>query len=235
MSGRVLLATGVVCGALALLGGCSFGGGTDDSAPSPLPSSSPPPPVGSIDHPRPVECVDGMTARAGTPHTTGSNTVPGTPAGSPLPTSSGSPPSGTPRSPGATRGASAKDAPGDVRVGPLVWRGLGDLATGDQNAHGEQNSDGWHYRLVPRLNAGAVVTVTIGAEQRARAGLEYGGGYGIAPAPSVVFHACTSTTFFTGGFFVAGDGRACVPLDVKVGDAPTQHIVISFFKGHCPA
>jgi hypothetical protein len=239
MSGRVLLATGAVCAALALLGGCSLGTQTDDSAPDPAPSASQPPPVGSIDHPRPVECVDGMTARVGTPRAggsaTGTATDPGTPAGSPLPASGRTPSSGTARPPTSSGGASGRIGPGDVRVGPLLWGGLGDLATGDQSAHGTQNADGWHYRLTPRLNAGAVVTVTIGAEQRARAGLEYGGGYGTAPAPAVTFHACTSTTFYTGGFFVAGDGRACVPLDVKVGDAPAQHIVISFFKGHCPA
>jgi hypothetical protein len=123
-----------------------------------------------------------------------------------------------------------------VRVGPLVWRGLRTLETGDQHAHGVQNSGGWHYRLSPDLDAGAVVTVTIGTQQRARAGLEYGGGYGTTPAPSVTFHSCAAaTTSFSGGFFVAGDGRACVPVDVKVGDAAVQHIVISFFNGPCPA
>ena len=239
MSGRVLLTTGALCGTLALLGGCSFGSHVDDSAPAPEVTVSQPPPVGSIEHPRPVECLDGMTSgdgpgRQGSPMRGNTTPAAGSAQGAPAGTSSGpaSPGSGT----SPSKGSPGSPPGGDVRVGPLVWRGLRGLETGDQHAHGVQNSGGWHYRVFPDLNAGAVVTVTIGAEQRARAGLEYGGGYGTTPAPSVIFHSCTAaTTTFSGGFFVAGDGRACVPVDVKVGDAAVQHIVISFFKGRCPA
>ncbi|MFI1094329.1 hypothetical protein [Streptomyces sp. NPDC020917] len=238
MSGRVLLTTGAVCGALALLGACSFGTASDDSAPPPDASVSQPPPVGSIEHPRPVECLDGRTAGIGSPLATGTAPDGGKPAAGSTPIS------GRPPSSGSSPSSGTRNAPGtpahrpadDVRIGPLLWQGLRTLETGDQHAHGAQNSGGWHYRLSARLEAGTVVTVTIGAEQRARAGLEYGGGYGNTPAPAVTFHSCTAAaTSFSGGFFVAGDGRACVPVDVKVGDAPVQHVVISFFQGRCPA
>jgi hypothetical protein len=123
-----------------------------------------------------------------------------------------------------------------VTVGPLTWRDLGALTTGDQHAHGVQYAGGWHYRVRPVIGAGAEVTVTVGAEERARAGLEYGSGFRTTPAPAVTFHSCPdSATSFPGAFFVAGDGRACVPLDVRVGDGSPRRIVISFFNGSCPA
>jgi hypothetical protein len=115
-------------------------------------------------------------------------------------------------------------------------RGLRTLATDDQSAHGRHDSDGWHYRIASTVRPHSTVTVTIGAQQRARAGLEYGGGYGVTPAPAVTFHSCHGfTTTFPGGFFIAGDGRACVPLDVRVAGGPAEHVVISFFKGRCAA
>ena len=124
-----------------------------------------------------------------------------------------------------------------MTVGPLTLHGLRGLAGGDQNAHGVHNSDGWHYLIGTAVSSSpAAVTVTIGTEQRARAGLEYGGSQGMAPAPAVSFHGCPgAATSFLGAFFVAGDGKACVPLDIRVGDAAPQRVVISFFNGQCPA
>ncbi|WP_037908575.1 hypothetical protein [Actinacidiphila yeochonensis] len=85
------------------------------------------------------------------------------------------------------------------------------------------------------MRADAVVTVTVGAAQRAHAGLEFSGEYG-APTPAVTFSGCPDgPTAFLGAFFVAEDGRACVPVDVRVGDGPARHVVISFFEGRCPA
>jgi hypothetical protein len=127
-------------------------------------------------------------------------------------------------------------ATADVTAGPVTWKGLRAAADAGQNTSGTHNSDGWHYRVALVVRPGAVVTVTIGAQQRARAGLEYGGGYGTTPAPAVTFHSCPgSATTFPGGFFVAGDGRACVPLDIRSDDGPARHVVISFFKGACPS
>jgi hypothetical protein len=144
-------------------------------------------------------------------------------------------PSGSPSARGGA-GTGVGAGTGDITVGPLTWRGLRTLASGDQQAHGVANSGGWHYRAGPDVTGDAVVTVTVGASERARAGLEYGGGYGNTPAPAVTFHGCpSSVTSFYGGFFVAGDGRACVPLDVRVGDGPPRRVVISFFNGACPA
>jgi hypothetical protein len=209
-----------------------------------------------------VECVDGFvppdnspspprrtTNPAGSPTTTPTSGSPhsthSTRATSPASSSPPSPstsahvsptadPSATAH-PGSADPAAAPAGP-DIAVGPLTWQGLGDLADGEQRDLGRQNSGGWHYRIDALLRAGASATVTVGAEQRARAGLEFGGEYGSAPAPAVSFHACPgSPTSFHGAFFVAGDGRACVPLDIKVGDAPTRHVVVSFFSGRCPA
>lgn len=265
VSGRVLRAAAVMGGTLALLAGCSLGGTSHPAPPTePLPTAAPPP-VGSIDHPRPVECADG-TAYDGTHPGRERLAVPpaGTTAGT---TALKSPPTGgrsadpssayassvyasapaspappaSPASPGAPSkggkgGVRSGGAEDDVTVGPLTWKGLRTMTGGDQDAHGVVNSGGWHYRAAPEVAGNAVVTVTVGAEVRARAGLEYGGGYGNTPAPSVTFHGCQGTvTSFFGGFFIAGDGRACVPLDVKVGDEPARHVVVSFFKGPCPA
>lgn len=223
MSGRVLLTAGAMCGVLVLLGGCSSGAHPAADDPGPAASGSPPPPVGSVGHPRPVECVEGITSIDGGSGGAHGDTTPLAPTAS----ATSAPSAG---------GAGRPDAATDVTIGPLTWRGLRGLATGDQHAHGVQNSDGWHYRVGPDIAAGAVVTVTVGVQVRARAGLEYGSGYGDAPAPAVTFHSCPAApTSFSGGFFVAGDGRACVPLDVRIGDAAPRHVVISFFNGRCPA
>ncbi|WP_435135781.1 hypothetical protein [Actinacidiphila sp. bgisy144] len=265
MSGRALRVGGAVGGALMLLAGCSFGAHPHATATASPSAASAPPPVGSIEHPRPVECVDGFVPPDNSPSPPRRTTHP---AGSPTT----APTSRSPHSPHSTRAASPSTSsttsastsasqtadpsvtahPGttpsgtadpttapagsDIAVGPLTWQGLGDLADGEQRDLGRQNSGGWHYRIDTLLHAGTSVTVTVGAEQRARAGLEFGGEYGSAPAPAVSFHACPgSPTSFHGAFFVAGDGRACVPLDIKVGDTPTRHVVISFFSGRCPA
>lgn len=207
MSGRGLRAAGVAYGTALLLAGCAWGGGSNSSVAATTPAfgDSPPPPVGSIEHPRPVECIDGMT------YATGPSTPP--------------PPSSHP-TPNLR----------DVIVGPLAWKGVREMATGVQSAYGYRNSDGWHYKVAPDVQAGAVVTVTIGSQQRASAGLEYGTGNGASPTPAVTFHSCPgAVTGFPGGFFVAGDGRACVPLDVRVADGPPRRVVISFFNGDCPA
>lgn len=225
MSGRVLLTAGALCAALALLAGCSTGVRTDAGSDG-LPSAgSAAPPVGSVEHPRPVSCVEGVTSFDG--GVGDARRDPSPPASAPADA-----PSGTA---GGSTGT-APHSPADVTIGPLTWRGLRGLASGDQHAHGVQNSGGWHYLIGPDIAAGAVVTVTVGIEQRARAGLEYGAGFGDAPAPAVTFHSCPATpTSFAGGFFVAGDGRACVPLDVRIGDGAPRRVVISFFKGRCPA
>lgn len=308
MSGRGWRAAGVTGGALALLTGCTLGH-SGVSAPTPAYSAPAPPPVGSIEHPRPVDCVDGLTfggdlppsppATSGPatplpptkPHpagttpgsnsatrtgtgprtgpatatTTAPDTGPGTPtgpgtttapatdtgAGTDTDTSSGAD-TGTGAPPGTVSGWAAGGGPHgspsptlpklpsgprtDVTVGPLTWKGLRALATADQRVYGTHNSDGWHYRIGPEVHAHSTVTVTVGVQQRARAGLEYGGGYGTTPAPAVTFHSCpTATTTFPGGFFIAGDGRACLPLDVRVGNGPPKRVVISFFNGRCSA
>jgi hypothetical protein len=261
MSGRALRAAGVASVALALLSGCTLGGHPHGAATTPALAPSAPPPVGSIEHPRPVECVDGTTYRpgqSGSPDSPGPGNPSahgnrGDPSAKPSsPTSSSASLSPTPSAPSASHqspshpsrahpsgtaspsaGAAKKD---DVTVGPLTWQDLRGLADGDQRGRGIDNSGGWHYRISSLVGPGAVVTVTIGAQQRARAGLEFGGEYGIAPAPAVTFHGCPGgPTSFLGAFFVAGDGRACVPLDIRVGDGPTRHVVISFFNGRCPA
>lgn len=252
MSGPEWRVTGVAGGALALVlvAGCTFAGHPRASPTTPELSASAPPPVGSIEHPRPVECADGLT------FVTGSTALPG-PYGSPQPTLAGpgtASPTPATTTPTPTRRTSASTGTGtntpsgspssgrtrepatDVTIGPLTWRGLPGLATADQYTHGAHDSDGWHYRISATVRPHSTVTVSIGAQQRARAGLEYGGGYGTTPAPAVTFHSCTeATTTFPGGFFIAGDGRACVPLDVRIGNSPPKHVVISFFSGHCSA
>lgn len=243
MSGRALRVGWLVGGALILLSGCSLGTHSDATATASPSVASAPPPVGSVEHPRPVECVDGTPYRNGTP------VPPNRPtnlAGSPTSTSAAPPPSPTGHlsthgthhtsTPGPSHRAPTPSRALDVTVGPLTWQGLRGLADGNQRDQGVPNSGGWHYRVQSLVSPGAVVTVTVGAQQRARAGLEFGGEYGSTPTPAVTFHACPgSPTSFRGSFFVAGDGRACVPLDVRVGDAPARHVVISFFSGRCPA
>jgi hypothetical protein len=123
-----------------------------------------------------------------------------------------------------------------VIIGPLTLWGLGGLGGGDQAAHSLHNADGWHYRVDTEVRGPESVTITIGAEQRARAGLEYGSGYSSAPVAAVTFHGCPGDpTIFVGAFFVSGDGRACVPLDIRVDGGATQRVMISFFHGRCSA
>ncbi|WP_202237075.1 hypothetical protein [Actinacidiphila reveromycinica] len=264
MSGRALRVGWAVGGALVVLSGCSFGTHSHVTATAPPSVTSAPPPVGSIEHPRPVECSDGLVERDGSPPPPRRTTNPaGSPAATPTshalaptgpartptvratppatptdPTTAPATPTPTtaPAHPTATGSASATSGGSDISVGPLTWQGLGSLAGGEQLDHGRQNSGGWNYRIDALVRPGSTVTVTVGAAQRARAGLEFGGAYGSAPAPAVIFHPCPGDpTSFRGSFFVAGDGRACVPLDVAVSDAPARHVVISFFSGRCPA
>ncbi|MFI0719229.1 hypothetical protein [Streptomyces sp. NPDC021224] len=208
--GRAILSSlPAVC--LLLVAACSAGGhgGTHDPS---LPAAAPGPPVGSIAHPRPVTCGDG--------HTTG--TVQGT--------------AGTADRPWAPAAPPAAPTAKDVTVGTLTLHGLRGLADGDQEAYGVHDADGWHYMIGVVLGSGSPVTVVIGAEQRARAGLEFGGDQGLAPTPAVTFQGCPgAATSYLGAFFVAGDGRACVPLDIRAGDGAPQRVVISFFAGPCPA
>jgi hypothetical protein len=229
-----------------LLSGCSLGRHSHVTATASPSAVSAPPPVGSIEHPRPVECVDGVTYGEGsaTPPRRPTNPA-GSPTGTPADPSTSSTGHRTTGHPPTSRppagGASATPGGSDVTVGPLTWQGLRGLAGGDQQDqrdHGTQNSGGWHYRIDTLIRPGATVTVTVGAQQRARAGLEFGGEHNSAPTPAVTFHACPQPlgpTSFRGSFFVAGDGRACVPLDIRVGDTPARHVVISFFSGRCPA
>lgn len=214
MSGRAWQAAVVTGGALLLVAGCAWGG-HEDPPETAEPIGSPGPPVGSIEHPRPVDCLDGATPLLGS--TIRSTATPGRP----------SPPTGSP---------SAGPQRDDLTVGPLTLEGLRGLIHGDQGAHAVHNSDGWHYLVAASVRDGGAVTVTIGDEMRARAGLEFGGSEGMAPAPAVTFYACAeASTSYLGAFFVAGDGRACVPLDIRVGDGTAQRVVISFFDGECPA
>lgn len=213
MSGRAWRAAGVTTGALLLVAGCAWG--HNDPSAKAEPTEPPDPPVGSIEHPRPVDCTDGVTPGPG--RTSRPTATPGRPWSPPV--------SPTP-SPGR----------GDVTVGPLTLEGLRGLVDGDQDAHAVHNADGWHYLIRAAVRDGGAVTVTIGAEMRARAGLEFGGSEGTAPAPAVTFYACAdAATTYLGAFFVAGDGRACVPLDIREGDGAPQRVVISFFHGECPA
>ncbi|WP_329137963.1 hypothetical protein OG552_29180 [Streptomyces sp. NBC_01476] len=221
----------VAAGALALLAACTTGAKSDAAASAPPIAGSPPPPIGSITHPRPVECIEGTTYPP-----------PGTAAGSggghpPSSTSPASPvPPAPPASPAFTDPVRPPASKDDVTVGPVTWHGLGALAAGDQTARGIHNSEGWHYPVNPDIMGAVLVTMTVGAEERASAGLEYGIGYGLTPAPAVTFHGCPGGgTVFRGTVFVAGDGRACVPLDIRIGDGPTRRVVISFFHGRCPA
>jgi hypothetical protein len=52
----------------------------------------------------------------------------------------------------------------------------------------------------------------------------------------VTFHGCADdTTSFLGAFFIADDGRACLPLEIRAGDGATRRVVISVYSGRCPA
>jgi hypothetical protein len=219
-----------LAGTLVLLAGCTTNGTSDNTAPGPTGAAAPPPPVGSIAHPRPVQCVEGTTGAA---QPSGSPSAPSsTRSGTPSATRSGKVPGTSSRTPPGA----GHDPKEDVAVGSLIWHGLGAFAAGRQQDHGIHNSDGWHYRDDSEIRDAQIVTVTVGPEQRARAGLQYGLGSGMSPAPAVTFHGCPGTsTVFIGAFFVSGDGRACVPLDVRVGDAPPRRVTVSFFAGHCPA
>lgn len=241
MSGRVVRAAGVALVSTVLLVACSSGA-ADNRPPTPTTdtalASSDPPPVGSIDHPRPVACVSSEAHSEESTTPTGTKSATGTGSGSRTGPGSPSRPPSRPATAAATGAPSRAPSEGqdDVAVGPVIWPGLRLMADGDQNAFGSRNSDGWHYKVAIRLRAGTTVTVTIGAQERAQAALEYGQGFGYAPAPAVTFQACPgSTTGFPGGFFVAGEGRACVPVEVRVGDGAPQRVVISFFNGQCPA
>ncbi|MBD0737317.1 hypothetical protein BGM09_29190 [Streptomyces sp. CBMA29] len=219
---------------IALLSACSSGGSTHRPAAtdSARVTTEAPPPVGSIEHPRPVACVEAVRSpgASATGVTTGNSPAKSTATTTNMPTTSSSSSSSS-SSPAAP--ATAKN---DVTVGPLTWTGLRALTDGDQSGHGYHNSDGWHYKVAASIRTGATVTLTIGAEQRAKAGLEYGRAFGSTPAPAITFDACpTRPTVFIGGFFVAGDGHACVPVDVQVGQGAPQRVVISFFNGQCPA
>lgn len=206
--GRTILCwLGAAC--LPLAAGCSAGGHGAAHDPAP-PAASPGAPVGSIAHPRPVTCTDGNSSGNGTDAAGGDR--PWAPAVPPAPTAQ------------------------DVTVGPLTLHGLRALETGDQSAYGVHDADGWHYMIGAVLRSGEPVTVVIGAEQRARAGLEFGGDQGLAPTPAVTFQGCPgAATSYLGAFFVAGDGRACVPLEIRAGDSTPQRVLISFFAGRCPA
>jgi hypothetical protein len=245
MSGLGIRASGVALGIIALVTGCTSGGSSHppDTAVTARITSDAPPPVGSVEHPRPVECVEGInqTAAAATGTTaggkrTGGHTkTSGNTASTTHPATASTSPSssGTSTTPPATTPAAVDS---DVTVGPLTWPGLRALADGDQNGYGYRDSDGWHYKVGAQLRAVATVTLTIGAEQRAKAGLQYGRAFGSTPAPAITFNSCPAKpTVFTGFFFVAGDGRACVPVDVRVGEDAPRRVVISFFNGQCPA
>ncbi|WNI18631.1 hypothetical protein [Actinacidiphila sp. ITFR-21] len=233
------MTAGAAAGALALLAGCTLGGRTGAAATA-RPTDSPPagrqrlpPAPGELRRRHRVHTA--RLSRPG-PHVRDPARPP-RPGPGPAPTSgtrSGTcAPAGT--TAGSTSGAPAP-ARNDVTVGPLIWRGVGTLADGDQQAHGVHNADGWHYRIDSQLHDTQAVTVTVGPELRARAGLQYGLASGMSPAPAAAFHGCPGApTVFIGAFFVAGDGRACVPLGVRVGNRPAQRVVISFFDGRCSA
>lgn len=223
MSGRGLRGSGVIVGAIALLAACSSGGHASppDPADSVVLVTSDAPPVGSVEHPRPVTCEEGVRELEDTD--------------SPAPGKDGAPGSPSARGPLPSESAQAVPARKDVTVGPLTWEWLGTLADGDPLDFGKQDSGGWLYSIHVRVQGDAVATVTVGAAQRASAGLEYGDAFDTTPTPAVTFHGCPGSNIsFLGGFFVAGDGRACVPLDVRSGDGATRRVIISFFKGPCP-
>ncbi|MFG2424996.1 hypothetical protein ACGFWD_39045 [Streptomyces sp. NPDC048448] len=80
------------------------------------------------------------------------------------------------------------------------------------------------------------MTVSVAPEARQRASLSYGQEEGYTSAAEVTFSACPdSDTVYVGGFFISGDGRFCLPLDVQVGKAPARRIVIPVFSAACRA
>lgn len=124
----------------------------------------------------------------------------------------------------------------DVTVGPLRWSGLKAWQDGRQTDFGGRTGDGWYYKIGTEIEQGSVVTVSVAPEARQRASLGYGQEEGYTPAAEVTFNACPdSDTAYFGGFFVSGDGRFCLPLDVRVGKAALQRIVISLFSSGCQA
>lgn len=238
MSGRgrrapagVVGAAAAVLAASTAVGGCSQDGRAAPSA-APRSSTSAAPPVGSVAHPRPVLCSDGATPTP-TPPAAGAATATKPPQRTKR-TKQAEPPTSHASPKHSAPAWDPRDS--DIVIGPLTLRGLRALDDGNQYTHGVRNRQGWHYLIRTSLKAGTEVTMTIGAEERARAGLEYGGAQGTTPAPAVTFHACAGdTTSFLGAFFIAGDGRACLPLDIREGDGGTRRVVISFYKGRCPA
>ncbi|MFD2763418.1 hypothetical protein [Micromonospora eburnea] len=123
--------------------------------------------------------------------------------------------------------------PDDVVAGPVVWRGLKAMTTGDPAAFGYQDADGGHYKVGVGVRAGATATVMIGPEARGYAGLKYGQAWEFRPVEGVRFAACPDgDTWFVGGFFVKG--RRCVPLDVTAENARPVRVVVSLFAGPCP-
>ncbi len=124
--------------------------------------------------------------------------------------------------------------PDDVVAGPVIWRGLKGLATGDPASFGYQDADGGHYKVGVGIRAGTTATVMIGPEARGQAGLKYGQAWGYRPVDGVRFTACPDgDTWFVGGFFVKG--HRCVPLDVTAEDAQPVRVVVSLFAGDCPS
>lgn len=124
----------------------------------------------------------------------------------------------------------------DVVVGPLRWSGLKGWQDGRRTDFGGRTGGGWHYKIGAEIERGSVVTVSVAPEARQRAGLSYGQKEGYTPAEEVTFSACPdSDTVYVGGFFISGDGRFCLPLDVQVGKAAPRRIVIPVFSGACRA
>ncbi|MET8787451.1 MULTISPECIES: hypothetical protein [unclassified Streptomyces] len=121
-------------------------------------------------------------------------------------------------------------------MGPLRWPGLKGWKDGRPTDFGGRTADGWHYKIGAELERGSVVRVTVAPEARQRAGLGYGQEEGYTPAAEVTFRACPDAdTAYVGGFYVQGDGRFCLPLDVRVGHGPPRRIVVSVFSGDCRA
>ncbi|MEU8263372.1 hypothetical protein AB0C02_22430 [Micromonospora sp. NPDC048999] len=123
--------------------------------------------------------------------------------------------------------------PDDVVAGPVIWRGLKAMATGDPASFGYQDAEGGHYKVGVGIRAGTTVTVMIGPEARGHAGLKYGQAWGFRPVEGVRFTACPDDdTWFVGGFFV--EEHRCVPLDVTAEGAQPVRVVVSLFAGACP-
>ncbi|MFD5717178.1 hypothetical protein [Streptomyces sp. NPDC127036] len=105
---------------------------------------------------------------------------------------------------------------------------------GRRTDFGARTREGWHYKIGAEVKRGSVVTVSVAPEARQRASLSYGQEEGYSPVAEVTFRACpASDTVYVGGFFISGDGRICLPLDVQVRKAAPQTIVIPVFSGAC--